>query len=396
MSKALVIGQVWPEPKSSAAGWNLLNIMHTLSTQYDVHFASAAAPSKRQHNLRADNIQCHQIALNDTSFDRWIAKLDPTLVIFDRFMVEEQFGWRVREQCPQAMTILDTEDIHCLRLGRQKAKPFDRAIALREIASIYRCDLSLVISDTEIAWLQQTFGIPAEKLHHFPLARERLREQPSFDAREGFATIGNFKHPPNADSVRRLYSLWPSVRKALPQANLYIYGAYADHSAMQMHQPKKGFHVVGPIEDAIATLAKHRVMIAPINFGAGMKGKFLDAMAAGLPSVTTPLGAEGFGSDSEWPGAVHEDDQNIVESSIQLYIDEGLWSDAQRRGNRLLERSFSPQKHTINLLSKIKSSLLEVEVSRETDFVGEMLRFQNHGYHKYLSRWIELKNQREQ
>ena len=73
--------------------------------------------------------------------------------MFDRFMVEEQFGWRVAEQCPNALRILDTEDLHCLRKGREKAIKdqalFDKSylfndISKREIASIYRCDLSLL------------------------------------------------------------------------------------------------------------------------------------------------------------------------------------------------------------------------------------------------------------
>ncbi|NVK32171.1 MAG: glycosyltransferase [Gammaproteobacteria bacterium] len=393
MSKALVIGQVWPEPTSSAAGWNLINILQTLTQHYEVHFTSAAAPSVRQADLSALGMQCHTIALNDSSVDSWLIALNPDIVIFDRFMVEEQFGWRVREACPDALTVLDSEDIHCLRLGRQKDTAFDHATALREIAAIYRCDISLIISLHEQRWLQQTFGIPSQKLHYHPLTRTPIANPPSFEAREGFTTIGNFKHPPNADSVRWLSELWPAIRAKLPEANLYIYGAYADHRAMQLHKPKQGFHIIGPVDDAQAAIAKHRVMLAPLRYGAGLKGKFLDAMATGTPAVTTTIGAEGIAAIEGFPGGIADTDQEMIEAAVRLYRNAEHWQHAQQRAQTLLQTHFSSHQHQTALLSALDQAKSNLSSRRQQDFIGDMLRHQNHGYHKFMSRWIELKNQ---
>ena len=97
-----------------------------------------------------------------------LLNLNPDVVLFDRFMIEEQFGWRVTEQCPNAVKLLDTEDLHCLRKGRHQAfkdkQPFTddylfNDFAKREIASILRCDVTLMISEFEMELLSKNFTL---------------------------------------------------------------------------------------------------------------------------------------------------------------------------------------------------------------------------------------------
>ena len=121
MLKILFIGLVWPEPTSSAAGWRILHLIRLFSNHYEVHFASAAGKSEYSFDLKSIGINEHAIQLNDSSFDKFIQQLSPSIVIFDRFMVEEQYGWRVAAQCPDTLRILDTEDLHFVRLARQEA-----------------------------------------------------------------------------------------------------------------------------------------------------------------------------------------------------------------------------------------------------------------------------------
>src|SRR5690606_22494590 len=130
IQKLLIIGFVWPEPKSSAAGSRMMQLINAFqSFGYDITFASACAKTDNAFDLKTLNVQTETIQLNHSSFDDFIKQLQPDVVLFDRFMTEEQFGWRVAEHCPTAMRILDTEDLHGLRKGRQQAfkdgKPFD-------------------------------------------------------------------------------------------------------------------------------------------------------------------------------------------------------------------------------------------------------------------------------
>ena len=156
----LIIGTVWPEPNSSAAGTRMLQLIALFQKQgWLLTFASAASDSDFMFDVTTLGIDKVAINLNDSKFDVLVKDLNPNMVLFDRFMIEEQFGWRVAEQCPDALRILDTEDLHCLRLARQKAFQEKRVfeldnlfsdVAKREIASILRCDLSLIISEVEM------------------------------------------------------------------------------------------------------------------------------------------------------------------------------------------------------------------------------------------------------
>ena len=165
--KLLVVGSEWPEPNSSAAGSRMMQILSVFLTQdYLIVYAATAHISEFMFDLKAIAIETVQISVNDDKFDDFLKQQQPSVVLFDRFIAEEQFGWRVTENCPFCIKILDTEDLHFLRKARQqsikKYANLDHVnlfsdVAKREIASILRCDLSLVISSFEINLLQNTF-----------------------------------------------------------------------------------------------------------------------------------------------------------------------------------------------------------------------------------------------
>ena len=118
MKKLLVIGYVWPEPNSSAAGARMLQLLDSFAQQgYAITYASPAQASPHAVDLAELNIDAVEIELNNQSFDEFIQTLEPNAVLFDRFMMEEQFAWRVEKHCPNALRILDTEDLHCLRIS---------------------------------------------------------------------------------------------------------------------------------------------------------------------------------------------------------------------------------------------------------------------------------------
>ena len=111
----LIIGFVWPEPNSSAAGGRMVQLISIFKKQgFEVTCASPAMDSDFMVDLDSLGVTKRFIALNCSSFDVFIKELNPSIVLFDRFMIEEQFGWRVAENCPDALRLLDTEDLHCL------------------------------------------------------------------------------------------------------------------------------------------------------------------------------------------------------------------------------------------------------------------------------------------
>ncbi|WP_227874979.1 glycosyltransferase [Oceanisphaera profunda] len=276
MKKVLVIGYVWPEPNSSAAGSHMLSILRLYKRQgWQVEFATPAQRTEHMIDLAAEDISSQSIVLNCDSFDAYIAQYAPDVVMFDRFMMEEQFGWRVEKHCPDALRVLDTEDLQCLRQARHLAHKANRAmttadlfsdIAKREIAAILRCDLSLIISDFEMQLLQDTFKVDKHLLQHLPFMVD-LSQLPvqtlGFNERQHFMTIGNFRHAPNWDAVLYLQQIWPLIRQQLPQAELHIYGSYPPPKATALHNPKAGFLIKGWADDAFVVMEQARVCLAP-------------------------------------------------------------------------------------------------------------------------------------
>lgn len=405
MKKVLFIGLVWPEPQSSAAGTRILQLVRMFqSVGYEVVFASAAVKSAYSHPLSREGVREKDIQLNNSGFDAFISSLKPDIVVFDRFISEEQYGWRVREHCPSAVTILDTEDLHFLRRARQEAVKRNTTIdyyndtATREIAAILRCDLSLIISKNELELLLETFHLSAELLYYLPFLESNIEESTTdswlpFEERKDFVFIGNFLHEPNWHTVRVLKAqIWPKIRNCLPSAELHIYGAYASEKVYQLHQPKENFLIKGRAEDARKTLAAYKVLVAPIPFGAGVKGKFIDAMQAGTPSVTTAIGAESMSVDGTWGGYMEDDLDCFSQKAVGLYRDRKIWYEAQEKGTYVLHKTSRKEEFEEPFLTHINELNSGLSSHRQRNFIGQILRNQQHSANKYMSLWIEEKN----
>lgn len=404
VKKVLFIGLVWPEPTSSAAGWRILQLVRLFQGAYEVHFASAAAKSEFSHDLMALGVTEHQILLNDSSFDQFVRELQPAIVVFDRFMVEEQYGWRVAQSWPEALRVLDTEDLHFLRAARLHAyktgEPIDlhSETTFREMAAIYRSDLTLLISEAEHDLLTGTFHLDPELLHHIPFVENPIAEAhiaglPTFAERRDFVFIGNFIHEPNWRTVEILKKeVWPRLKKAIPDAALHVYGAYVPQKAMQLHKPSERFFVLGRADDARQTLSAYKVLLAPIPAGAGTKGKFVDAMYAGTPALSSTVGAEGMAAGNEWNGFITDDVDEFVEKAVLLYHESAAWEAAQSKGFAIFNTQFAQASHTHQLLAKCAARCENLHEHRRKNFIGQMLQHHTTQSSKYMSLWIEAKN----
>jgi len=407
-SPLLVIGFVYPEPNSSAAGSRMLQLIETFQAQdYTITFATACKKSDHAFDLESIGVEVVEIQLNHSSFDTFIKTLTPAVVLFDRFMSEEQFGWRVSEHCPDALRILDTEDLHFLRKERQKAfnskqetaiSFFKSDIAKREIASIYRSDLSLVISEAEYEILTKTFKIDSSLLYYLPFMISSENCEPHSDSksyaeRHDFVSIGNFLHPPNLDAVRYLKKdIWPHIRKAFPETNLHIYGAYDSPIIKEMHNKKEGFLVHGFVEDAFEVLNSARVLLAPLRFGAGLKGKLIQAMLTGTPCAMSSVAAEGMFGSMKPNGFVEDAIDSFVVRTVALYSDAAEWGNFQQQGFSILKNRFEKKLHQTNFMKRVKTLLSNLDSHRDQNFIGQMLSHHQMQSTKYMARWIETKN----
>lgn len=418
----LIIGYVWPEPRSSAASGHVMQLIQCFLEQgWQITFASPATEGEHKANLAELGIIEVDIELNNSSFDVFISELQPDIVLFDQFMIEEQFGWRVEKHCPNALRLLETSDLQSLRHARhQQLKNYlsnteqsddlnsffeesERDIfsamatgdlAQREIAALYRSDLSLMTSDVEMQLLTREFRVPEAILHWCPLMVSDVPASARpFAERAHFLSIGNFRHAPNWDAVLWMKNaIWPLIRQQLPKAQLHIYGSYTPPKATALHNAAQGFHVMNWAEDALQVMSEARICLAPLRFGAGVKGKIVDAMLCGTPTVTTPIGAEAMNSNLPWPGSIASSAAEIADAAVRLYQDEERWHKAQSAGWELLEARYRHQEHCASLITRIEYLRQNLQTHRTANFTGAMLRHHHHKSTQYMAQWIEAKN----
>jgi glycosyltransferase involved in cell wall biosynthesis len=403
MKHLVIIGAVWPEPTSTAAGSRMLQLISLFQKQdYEITFLCSASKSDFSFDLSQISVKTKAIQLNDSSFDAEIKSLNPDVVLFDRFMMEEQYGWRVMENCPNALRILDTEDLHFLRKARENTFKQNRELVFedyisdifkREMASIYRCDLTLLISEFEMQLATETFKIDSSLLFYLPFLSEEIQTNiPSFEERNHFISIGNFLHEPNWQTVLALKKCWKSIKKQLPEVELYVYGAYVSEKAKQLHNEKEGFLIKGRAESVLDVYSKAKVLLAPIPYGAGLKGKLFEAMQLGLPSVTTKMGAEGMNGNLNWNGFITSYENDFIEKAIELYKNKTVWETAQKNGYEIIEKRFKKEFYEIDFMNQVENLQKNLNSHRNQNFLGQILQHQSLQSTKYMSKWIEAKN----
>ena len=413
--RVLFIALVWPEPGSSAAGIRTRQLIDAfLLDGHEVRVSSPCASNSHREEIERLGIETVCLPPNDIEFDRFIESYRPEVVIFDRFMVEEQFSWRVRQVCPDALRVLDTVDLHFLRRARKQVASGESVInfipdeavrsedALREIASIYRSDLSLIISDAEQRLLREVFKIPESMLSVCRIGYELPSEVPHFSDRRDIAIIGNFNHEPNADSFQLLKrKLWKMIRDHIDhriseKVELHIYGSYPKKEFIALDSPIDGFRVKGWTENSLETLKRYRLTLAPLRFGAGIKGKIADSWAAGTPVIGTTIAAEGMvGPQAEFPfgGAISDDWEKFAEICSEFYVNETRWREGQARGRAILDSLFSPQSNERHVVQTVAALRVIMDERRSANFVGSMLWYHQFRSTEFFSRWIEVKSE---
>ncbi len=395
----------WPEPASTAAGQHLIQVLESLiPIAHTILIGHTAYKTDRSHIFDSEVISSKRIFINDSEFDSILVDFAPHIVLFDRFTLEEQFGWRVSEHCPEAMKILNTEDLHGLRAAREEALFQNRdwqdciksnTILLRELASLYRCDLTLIISEFEMEFLK-SLDVPSRLISYVPFGFDTSnltisKGLKTFEERKDLIFIGNFLHKPNIDAIDFLVNnLWPRIKSALSDVQCHICGAYSPK--INGPNPDKDIIWHGAVKSTRHLLNQSRVNLVPLRFGAGLKGKVLEAMRYGTPSIISETGAEGvFGAIEPGPLLAPNWD-DFVDKVILLYRDKKQWISGQKIGFEVIRTRFDKTvvfEHFIQRLSLVYNDL---ESHRKFNVIGAMLQRNEQQSTKYMAKWIEAKN----
>ncbi len=262
--------------------------------------------------------------------------------------------WYVAEQyCPYLNVIsprtaiyVDTVDVHYVRELRQaKLEPAKHSVKeilarkQRELGIYALADALIAVTQNDADALRQE--LPAATVKIVPNIHSVGDDVPPFSAREGLLFVGNFGHPPNQDAVLHFHEqIWPRLRSKLPGLRFTIVGNSPPAEVKALSGD--GITVAGYVPETEPYLRSHRVSIAPLRYGAGMKGKIGEALAIGLPVVTTSVGAEGMSTGGPPPFLVADDPAAFADAVAALYTDEPAWRDYSARGRAHIADHFSP------------------------------------------------------
>ena len=241
----------------------------------------------------------------------------------------------VRSLQPHATIVYDTVDLHHVRLERQagvEASAIDwKAMERRELQAAHGSDIVVVTSPAELDLLKAkgVSSVADPRARRKACAKTCRVRRPA----AGVLFFGNYAHAPNVDAARWLAAeIMPRVWKRIPGVPLTLAGADPTPALKRLASPL--VRVPGFVDDLEPELASHRVFAAPLRYGAGLKGKILQAMAAGIPVVTTTVGAEGILENPD-EMIVADDAQTFAAAVADLYGDDEQWlanSAAARRG----------------------------------------------------------------
>lgn len=280
-----------------------------------------------------------------------VAFLESQGPLFDSVWISRHYvasAWLplVRRYAPKAKVLFDTVDLHFLREQRLAELSGDEALARAaertrqaELGSMRAADLTVVVSPFERELLaQEAPEITVAVISNVHQLRGR---RCGFGERAGLLFVGGFQHPPNVDAAKWLVEdIFPRVQHALPEVELHLVGSKAPPEVIALGQrPGVRFH--GYVPEIEPLLDRCRVALAPLRYGAGVKGKINQAMASGLPVVATPIAAEGMGLRDGVDVLIADDAERFAEAILRLYRDEALWLTLSEAGLANVEAHFS-------------------------------------------------------
>lgn len=282
------------------------------------------------------------------------------LVFLFRPKVVERHLDTIRKFTPNAKILYHTVDLHYLRMQREAALLKDAGkkrkateMKRRELAILRTVDASIVHSPIELDILKKE--VPAAKIHVFPLIMDIPGTHKGFGSRKNIVFVGGYQHPPNVDAVKYFVTeIMPLLRSRLPGVHFYAVGSQVPPEIRAL--ASKDVIITGFVEEITPLLDNMRISVAPLRYGAGIKGKVGTAMAVGLPVVATPMAAEGMLLTDGENILVADGATAFADTVVKLYEDAALWNRISKNGLEFAENSWGAEA-AWKILSNITTNL---------------------------------------
>lgn len=329
----LIVDALTPDAARDSGSLRLINIMRLLrELGWRVSFMADNRNATPEEIRQLGRVGVHVLCKPwSPTLATWLRREGATLdaVMLCRHYVAAPNLGLVRRLAPRAMVLFDTVDLHFLRERRAAEHTDNAALARqaeasrqRELALIRACDASLVVSPVELDMLRAE--VPEARVELLSNVHEVYGRKAGFASRSGLVFVGGFGHPPNEDAVRWLTGeIYPRIRASRPDIALHLIGDIP--AAMRPQFAGAGVQIHGRIADLDPWMSGCRIALAPLRYGAGVKGKVNMAMSHGLPVVATRLAAEGMRLADGHDVLLADDADAYAAAVLRLHGDEALW-----------------------------------------------------------------------
>lgn len=329
----LIVDALTPDPTRDSGSLRLVNIMRLLrELGWQVTFMAdnrRSSPSEIAYlgNLGV-RVLCKPWA---PALPVWLAREGRTLdaAMLCRHYVAPPHLPLLRKMAPNAKVLFDTVDLHFLREKRAAEHDDNPALARQaeasrqaELALIRACDVTFVVSPIEQKLIAAE--VPEARVELLSNVHELFGRNRGFENRHGLVFVGGFAHPPNIDAVNWLVTdIYPRVRASRPDIELHLIGDIPENEHPRLTGP--GIHIHGRVDDLTPWMEGSRVSLAPLRYGAGVKGKVNMAMSHGLPVVATSIAAEGMSLVDGENVLLADDSADFAAAILRLHDDAQLW-----------------------------------------------------------------------
>ena len=346
----LIIDAQTPRPDHDSGSLRLVNLMRLLIEE-GAHVVFLPGNRHREEPY-ATQLQHLGVEVWYAPFaarpSAWLREHGPRFdaVMVSRHYVASAFLPLLRAHAPQARIVFDTVDLHYLRERRGAEVAGDAALASAaertralELAVIAESDTTLVVSDIERELLRA--DAPDARVEVLSNLHRVAGAGRPFAQRRDLVFVGGFHHPPNVDAVRWFVQhAFAPIRARLPDVTFHCIGSHPPPEIEGL-AAQPGVIVHGHVADIDPFMDGGRIAIAPLRFGAGVKGKINLAMAHGQPVVATSCAVEGMHLRDGEDVLVADDPQTFADAVVRLYEDEALWNALARNGLDSVARNFS-------------------------------------------------------
>ncbi|AMV02440.1 glycosyltransferase [Xanthomonas citri] len=349
--QVLILDECVPQPDRDSGSLRQFNLIRLLREE-GAHVVFV--PTRREHAGR------HTQALQQLGVEVWYAPFLEgigswlrshgarfAVVLLVRHHVAHACLPLLRQYARQARTLFDTVDLHYLRERRGAELAGDANLLrsaertrVRELEIMAATDVTLLVSAAEQAQLR------ADAPHIRTALLSNLHEVAgsghSFAQRRDLVFVGGFRHPPNVDAVQWFISeIFPQVRAQLPEVVFHCIGADLPDALKLLADECPGVRLHGHVPDLVPFMDSARIAVAPLRFGAGVKGKINLSMAHGQPVVGTTCAVEGMHLRDGEDVCVADDAEAFAAAIVRLYQDATLWQRLADNGLRNVAEHFS-------------------------------------------------------